>query len=61
MLVNQMNDKCIILNNNQKFIITGQMVLELFNKLYIKEKISLKEYKELCKNTCRRFNFKESQ
>jgi len=60
MLVNQMNDKYIILNNNQKFIITGQMVLELFNKLYIKEKISLKEYKELCKNTCRRFNFKES-
>ena len=55
-----MNDKCIIMNNNQKRIITGQMVLELFNKLYIKEKISLKEYKELCKNTCRRFNFKES-
>ena len=56
----QMNDKCIIMNNNQKRIITGQMVLELFNKLYIKEKISPKEYKELCKNTCRRFNFKES-
>ncbi len=55
-----MNEKCIVLNNNQKFIITGQMVLELFNKLYIKGKISLKEYKELYKNTCRRFNFKES-
>lgn len=55
-----MNDKCITLSNNQKHIITGQMVLELFNKLYIKDKISLKEYKELCKNTCRRFNFKES-
>ena len=54
----KMEDKLITLNEEQENEVKAGFVLALFSCLYKKNKITLKEFKALKKNTERTFNIK---